>query len=54
VFTGADCITDYAARRDAPAFLVAGSYTPTSTDITNESAYSSVALEVMPTGFGHH
>ena len=40
----ADCITDYAARRDAPAFLVAGSYTPTSTDITNESAYSSVAF----------
>ncbi len=40
----ADCMTDYAARRDAPAFLVAGSYTPTSTDITNESAYSSVAF----------
>ena len=40
----ADCITDYAARRDAPAFLVAGSYTPTSTDNTNESGYARVSL----------
>ncbi len=39
-----ECITDYGARRDAPAFLVAGSYTPTSTDITNESAYTRVSL----------
>jgi hypothetical protein len=40
----ADCITDYAARRDAPAFLVAGSYTPNSNDITSASANASVAL----------
>jgi hypothetical protein len=40
----ADCISDYAARRDAPAFLVAGSYTITSTDNTNESAYARVSL----------
>lgn len=40
----ADCISDYAARRDAPAFIVAGTYTSTSTDITSESAYASVAL----------
>jgi hypothetical protein len=39
-----DCITDYTARRDAPAFLVAGSYTPTATDNTNESAYTRVSL----------
>jgi len=39
-----DCISDYAARRDAPAFLVAGSYTVTSTDNTNESAYARVSL----------
>ena len=38
-----DCISDYAARRDAPAFLVAGSYTPTTTDNTNESAYARVS-----------
>ena len=40
----ADCISDYAARRDAPSFLVAGSYTINSTDNTNESAYASVAM----------
>lgn len=40
----ADCISDYAARRDAPALLVAGSYTSTSTDNTNESAYTRVSL----------
>ena len=39
----ADCISDYAARRDAPAFLVGASYTPTSTDNTNESAYARVS-----------
>ena len=38
-----DCISDYAARRDAPAFLVAGSYTSTTTDNTNESAYARVS-----------
>lgn len=37
-------ITDYGARRDAPAFMVAGSYTVTSTDITNESGYTRVSL----------
>ena len=26
----ADCMTDYTSRRDAPAFLREGSYTPTS------------------------
>lgn len=40
----ADCISDYAARRDAPALLVAGSYTSTSSDNTNESAYTRVSL----------
>jgi hypothetical protein len=40
----ADCISDYAARRDAPALLVAGSYTATSSDNTNESAYARVSL----------
>ena len=39
-----DCISDYAARRDAPALLIAGSYTPTSSDNTNESAYTRVSL----------
>ncbi len=39
----ADCISDYAARRDAPAFFVAGAYTPTTTDNTNESAYTRVS-----------
>ena len=39
-----DCISDYAARRDAPQFLVGGAYTPTSTDNTNESAYARVSL----------
>lgn len=39
----ADCISDYAARRDAPAFLVPGSYTPTTTDNTNESGYTRVS-----------
>jgi len=39
----ADCISDYAARRDAPAFLVAGAYTPTTTDNTNESGYTRVS-----------
>ena len=39
-----DCISDYAARRNSPEFLVTGSYTPTSTDNTNESAYASVAF----------
>jgi len=38
-----DCMTDYTARRDAPAFLREGSYTVTSTDVTNESGYTSVA-----------
>jgi len=41
---GADCISDYAARRDAPAFLVAGSYTSTTTDNISASANTSVAL----------
>lgn len=40
----ADAITDYAARRDAPAFLVAGSYTPTTNDVTSASGNTSVAL----------
>ncbi|HQG56869.1 MAG TPA: RagB/SusD family nutrient uptake outer membrane protein [Bacteroidales bacterium] len=40
----ADCISDYGARRDAPAYLVAGAYTPTTTDVTSESGYASVAL----------
>jgi hypothetical protein len=40
----ADCISDYAARRDAPAFLVAGSYTSTTNDVTSASANTSVAL----------
>jgi len=40
----ADCVSDYAARRDAPAFLVAGSYTATTNDNTNESAYTRVSL----------
>jgi hypothetical protein len=39
----ADCISDYGARRDAPALLVAGSYTPTTSDNTNESAYTRVS-----------
>jgi hypothetical protein len=39
----ADAITDYAARRDAPALLVAGSYTPTTSDNTSASASTSVA-----------
>lgn len=40
----ADAITDYAARRDAPAFLVAGAYTPTTNDVTSASGNTSVAL----------
>lgn len=40
----ADCVSDYAARRDAPAFLVAGAYTSTTNDNTNESAYTRVSL----------
>lgn len=40
----ADAITDYAARRDAPAFIVAGSYSPTTNDVTSASANTSVAL----------
>jgi hypothetical protein len=39
-----DCISDYAARRDAPAFLVSGSYTPTSVDDDSQSAYAVVEL----------
>jgi hypothetical protein len=39
-----DCISDYAARRDAPAFLVAGSYSSITNDNTNESAYARVSL----------
>jgi hypothetical protein len=40
----ADCISDYAARRDAPAFLVAGSYSAITSDNTSESAYTRVSL----------
>ena len=39
-----DGMSDFTARRDAPAFFVAGSYTPTTTDNTNESAYTRVSL----------
>jgi hypothetical protein len=40
----ADAITDYAARRDAPAFIVAGSYSSTTSDVTSASANTSVAM----------
>ena len=40
----ADNMSDYAARRDAPAFLRAGGYTASSVDNTSASAYALVAL----------
>ncbi len=40
----ADMMSDYGARRDAPAFLRDGSYSPTVNDNTSASAYSLVAL----------
>lgn len=40
----ADCISDYASRRAAPAFLISGAYTPTSVDDDSQSAYSVVEL----------
>jgi hypothetical protein len=39
-----DGMSDFTARRDAPALFVAGSYTPTTSDNTNESAYTRVSL----------
>ncbi|XOV91587.1 MAG: RagB/SusD family nutrient uptake outer membrane protein [Bacteroidota bacterium] len=39
-----DAISDYAARRDAPVFLRPGAYDANTTDITNASGYSLVAL----------
>jgi hypothetical protein len=39
-----DGMSDFTARRDAPALFVAGSYTPTTNDNTNESAYTRVSL----------
>ncbi len=39
-----DAMSDYAARRDAPVFLRAGAYDANTTDITNASGYSLVAL----------
>jgi hypothetical protein len=40
----ADNMSDYAARRDAPAFLRDGAYNATSVDNTTASAYALVAL----------
>lgn len=39
-----DAMSDYAARRDATVFLREGAYNATTTDITNASGYSLVAL----------
>ena len=39
-----DAMSDYAARRDAPVFLRDGAYDANTTDITNASGYSLVAL----------
>jgi hypothetical protein len=39
-----DAMSDYAARRDAPAFLREGAYDANTTDVTNASGYSLVAL----------
>jgi hypothetical protein len=39
-----DGMSDFTARRDAPALFVSGSYTPTTSDNTNESAYTRVSL----------
>jgi starch-binding outer membrane protein, SusD/RagB family len=39
-----DAISDYAARRDAPAFLREGAYDANTTDVTNASGYALVAL----------
>ncbi|SHI53718.1 Starch-binding associating with outer membrane [Tangfeifania diversioriginum] len=40
----ADCISDYAARRGAPALLMEGAYTPTSDDDDSASGNEVVAL----------
>ncbi len=40
----ADNVSDYAARRDVPAFLRDGGYSPTVVDNTSASAYALVAL----------
>ena len=40
----ADNVSDYGARRDAPAFLRDGAYSPTVTDNTSASDYALVAL----------
>ena len=40
----ADNMSDYGARRDAPAFLRDGAYSPSVSDNTSASAYSLVAL----------
>ena len=40
----ADAMSDYAARRDAPAFLRTGAYAPNISDNTSASAYNLVAL----------
>ncbi len=40
----ADNMSDYGARRDAPAFLREGAYSPNVTDNTSASAYNLVAL----------
>jgi len=39
-----DNMSDYAARRNAPAFLQATGYSPTTTDVTDASGYALVAL----------
>ena len=44
IFIQCDAMSDYAARRDATVFLRAGAYNATTTDITNASGYSLVAL----------
>jgi hypothetical protein len=44
----ADAMSDYAARRDAPAFLRPGAYSPNVIDNTSASAYALVALGLSP------
>ncbi|MFZ0282799.1 MAG: RagB/SusD family nutrient uptake outer membrane protein, partial [Bacteroidales bacterium] len=39
-----DGMSDFAARRDAPAFFREGAFTPTTSDNTNESGYARVSL----------
>lgn len=49
-----DAMSDYAARRDAPVFLRQNAYNATTTDITNASGYSLVALGAdWNWGWGH-